>query len=610
MNERSQAERGARHRMSYESWTSLTAMFFEQADRLGDAPFLWAKRDKAYLPWTWSKVAQDVAALAGGLKAMGLTEGDRVVVVSENRPEWLIADIATMAAGGITVPAYTTNTVGDHLHILNNSAAKVVVVSTKALAERVLAAACQATQPPQVIIIERTSRTQNSGVEVQAWAEVLKGGTKSAYDARKRAGETRRDDCACIIYTSGTGGAPKGVMLSHGAILHNCQGAYRVLCQMGLADEVFLSFLPLSHSYEHTAGQFFPISLGAQIYYAEGADTLAANMLEARPTIMTAVPRLYETMRARILRGVERTGGIKAWLFGKALELGSRRYETGGRLGLIDGAVDFALERLVRDKVRARFGGRLKAMVSGGAPLNYDVGLFFTALGVRILQGYGQTESAPVVSCNPPDRVKLDTVGRALDGVEVKLAADGELLVRGELVMQGYWGDIHATTAAIQDGRWLHTGDIAEIDPEGYIRITDRKKDIIVNSGGDNLSPQRVEGFLTLQPEIAQAMVFGDRRPHLVALIVPNQDFADTWTSRHGGTAELGRLIAEPEFRRAVAAAIERVNTGLSPLEKVRRFMLTAEPFTVANEMMTPTMKIRRHKIREVYGAALERLYE
>ena len=592
--------------MDFKALTSLTEMFFQTAARLGDQPFLWRKIDKQWQSLSWTEVSRTVIQLAHGLKSLGLQSGDRVLLVSENRPEWLMADLAIMAAGGITVPAYTTNTVADHLHLLNNSGARLAIVSTRALAERLLTAALQADHQPTVISIEPLGLSQNPGIELRQWQDLLALGI--AHDVATPPVRPKRGDTACVIYTSGTGGAPKGVMLSHGAIIANCMGAYHLLETIGLENEVFLSFLPLSHSYEHTAGQFFPIAIGAQIYYAEGMEYLAANMAEVHPTIMTAVPRLYEMMRGRILKGIEKNGGLKAKLFHLALELGSRRIE-GERLSLGQMLLDRLLDLLVRKKVAERFGGRLKAMVSGGAHLNYEVGLFFTALNVPILQGYGQTESAPVISCNPPKRVKLRCVGPAVAGVEARIAEDGEICVKGELVMQGYWNDPEATAAAIKDG-WLHTGDIGLIDEDGYIRITDRKKDILVNSGGDNISPQRVEGFLTLQPEIAQAMAYGDRRPHLVALIVPDAEHTAAWAQANGKPAEMTALMADPAFRQHIGAAVDRVNRNLSPIEKVRRFLLIAEPFTVDNEMSTPTLKIRRHVINARYGADLTALYE
>ena len=595
--------------MKYKTWPSLAIMFLEQAEALGEKPLLWRKRGDAYAPLSWAEVRQRVSALSRGLRALGVEPGDRVALVSENRPEWTIADLAIMAGGAITVPAYTTNTRADHLHILTDSGAKAAIVSTARLAERLMPAAVDAGHVAHVITMEPPERpAPEGGPAVHGWDAVLERGVAAPDDVAEMAARAQRTDTACLIYTSGTGGDPKGVMLSHGAILCNCMGARDLLASLGLDDEVFLCFLPLSHSYEHTCGQLFPISIGAQIYFAESVEKLAANMREARPTIMTAVPRLYETMHARITHDVARAGGLKAKLFAKAVALGRKRYEAPGSLGLGEKLTDALVDRLVRDKVRARFGGRLKALVSGGAPLNVEIGLFFQSLGLRLLQGYGQTESAPVVCCNLPGKVKMHTVGPPLTDVEVRIAADGEILVRGELVMQGYWNSPEATAEALRDG-WLHTGDVGLLDADGCLQITDRKKDIIVNSGGDNLSPQRVEGFLTMQPEIGQAMVYGDRRPHLVALIVPDETFARTWASAQGQEADLVALVADEAYRDAIGEAIERVGKSLSPLERVRRFLLTAEPFTVENGMMTPTLKIRRHVIAQRYGEALEALY-
>ena len=374
---------------------------------------------------------------------------------------------------------------------------------------------------------------------------------------------------------------------------------------LGLGDEVFLSFLPLSHSYEHTAGLMFPISIGAEIYFAEGADTLAANLLEVRPTIMTAVPRLYETLHLRIRRGIEREKGLRRRFFEQAVTIGRKRL-AGQRHGLGERLIDPLLERLVRNKVRARFGGRLKAMVSGGAPLNPEIGSFFLALGVQLLQGYGQTEAAPVIACNPPGGIKIDSVGPALHGIEIRIAEDGEILVSGDNVMKGYWNDPEATARTISDG-WLRTGDIGHLDADGYLHITDRKRDFIKNSGGDMISPAKIEGALTLQGEIAQALVFGDQRPHLVAILVPDPEFAAQFCS---AGAELATLADNPEMIKALGDIVGRVSATLPPIERVRRFVIAREPFTTANGQLTPTLKIKRHIVRAAYGDALDALYD
>ncbi len=581
--------------MTDRDWPNLVAMFFDQADRMGDCPFLWKRRGGDYQPLSWNGTAARVTPLARGLMALGIEKGDRVVLVSENRPAWLVADLAIMSTGAITVPAYTTNTSDDHLHILRDSAAKGAIVSTRKLAERLLAAALKSPELEFVIAMDRPEISQELGIELLHLDDVIERGRQGHQDIVEMAARIGADDTACIIYTSGTGGLPKGVMLSHRNILSNCEGARDRLMELGLEDEVFLSFLPLSHSYEHMAGQFFPMTIAAEIYYADGAETLAADMIDARPTIMTAVPRLYETLHQRITMGIRKAGGSKERLFNLTVQLGTRRYRDPGSLNLKERLVDWALDNLVRAKVQARFGGRLKALVSGGAPLNPDIGMFFTALGLRILQGYGQTETSPSVSVNRPGDMKLHTVGPPLKGVRVKIAGDGEILVKGDLVMQGYWRNEDATRETIRDG-WVHTGDIGIIDGDGHLQITDRKKDFIVNSGGDNISPQRIEGFLTLEPEIAQAMVHGDKHPHLVALLVPDAEWA-------------ADLASGEEVKKALAQVLEKVNASLSNIEKVRKFILAAEPFTTENGLMTPTMKIRRHKIREIYGDELEALY-
>jgi long-chain acyl-CoA synthetase len=594
-----------------ETWPNLVTMFLDQAARRGRKPMLHAKIDKAWRATSWADAAQTVANLATALRALGLAPGDRVALVSENRPEWCLADLAIMAAGCVTVPTYTTNTERDHLHILENSGARAAFVSTPKLANVLMPAVYRSTACKTVVGIEPLRIAQSSGVDVHDWADLVRRHHGDLAALRAEAAKMRREDLACIIYTSGTGGAPRGVRQHHGAILCNLAGCEDVLKHdFKTGDEVFLSFLPASHAYEHTGGQFLPIALGGQIYYSEGLEKLAANIEETRPTFMVVVPRLFEVLRQRMVKTIEKQGGAAVWMLDRAMKLGRRRYQTGG-VGIVNKPLDVVLDRTIRKKVQGRLGGRLKAMVSGGAPLNPEVGIFFDALGVTLLQGYGQTEAAPVISCNRPSRkLKMHSVGPPLKGVEVRIAADGEIEVRGELVMHGYWNNPAETARVLSSEGWLSTGDIGHIDSDGHIVITDRKKDLIVNDKGDNVAPQRVEGMLTLQPEILQAMVYGDRRPHLVGLVVPDPEWVAEWGAANGKARTLDAVRDLPEFQRAVTAAIDRVNKELSVIEKLRRVIVADAPFTVENEQMTPSMKIRRHVLKQVYGERLDALYK
>ncbi len=587
---------------------NLVRLFLDRADERGDRPFLTARRGGEWHGQSWREAADQVCLLAEKLRSLGLSDGDRVVLVAENRPEWAIADLAIMAAGCITTPAYTTNTEGDHQHILENSGAKAVIVSTRKLAEPLLPAIIRSGMAEHVIGIEPLQSIQSS-FACHLWSDLIVGDTPAARQAvEARMAKVARTDPACIIYTSGTSGAPRGVLLHHGAILCNVEGAAKILANdFGWGDERFLSFLPLSHALEHTAGLYLPIGLGAEIWFAEGLDKLASNMEEASPTFMVVVPRLFEVLRNRIIAQVEKQGRVANFLLDQALALAERR--AAGQHRLTDWAVERLLDMTLRPKVKARFGGRIKALVSGGAPLNPEVGAFFESMGLVMLQGYGQTEAAPVISCNYPSAgIKLDTVGPPLEDVEVKIAEDGEILARGELVMLGYWRNEEETAKTIVDG-WLHTGDIGHLDEKGRIVITDRKKDIIVNDKGDNIAPQKLEGMLTLQREISQAMVSGDKRPYVVGLVVPDAEWACEWSQANDEKFDLAALQKLPAFRSAMRAAIDRVNGELSVIEKVRQFAFADEPFSIENGEMTPSMKIKRHAIRARYGERISALY-
>lgn len=563
-------------------WTSLPGMLFALARKHPDRPMLRYWRDDAWQRLRWGEFAVQVAHIAAWLRAQGITPGDRVALVSESRPEWNIADCAIMAIGGVTVPTYTTNTVADHAHILRDSGARAAIVSTAGLAGRVAEAAGQAGGLDLLLCMEAAP-----GLPARTWAEAAAHPADPAM-LMAEVEEIPAGRLACLIYTSGTGGAPRGVMLPHRAMLSNREGVRHLIEKLGVEGEPYLSFLPLSHSYEHTVGCFLLPSMGMEVVYSRGAERLAAEFQEIRPAIVTAVPRLFEVLRARMLAQVEKDGGFKQRLFEAALAQGLRRID-GPPLGLGQRLLDPLLDRLVRHKVRARFGGRLKALVSGGARLDPDLSGFFIALGLPLIQGYGQSEAGPVISVNVPWDNRRHTVGRPLEGVEAHIAADGELLIKGDLVMDGYWNNPAATAEALKPGpdgeTWLYTGDVARLE-EGRIIVTDRKRDFIKTLGGDMVSPAKLEGLLMSEPEIAQAVVAGEGQPGIVALLVPAEGMADK-----------------------VAAAVARVNAKLSTIERIRRWTPAPAAFSVENGLLTPTMKVKRRAVLERYQGELTTLY-
>ena len=575
----------------------LAGQFLAKAKQMGDAPLFFDKIEGQWQAVSYKEAAGRVGALANNLQKMGLRAGDRVILCAENSSSWAICDLAILAAGGIVVPAYTTHTLRDHAHQLADSGASFIICSDSKAGACLMAVAVQIqpTQPIKaaIIIPNPSKRAEKSLQDDNAPFPILSVEEMWQPAQEKFSCESGGQETCCIIYTSGTGGQPKGVMLSHASIQANIDAAFELL-EEGQAAKgaVFLSLLPLSHAYEHTAGLHLPAQIGAQIYYCEGSDKIAANLAEVRPTLMTAVPRLYEVLYDRITKGVEAKGGLSAKLFHKAVHLGCKRWR-GEPLSLRERVLNRILDKLVRKKVAMRFGGRLKYFVSGGAALNPEIGRFFLGLGVNILQGYGQTEASPLISANRPGDIRIETVGPRVSGVEVKCSSDGELLARGACVMNGYWQNPKATEETLRNG-WLHTGDLAEISEDGFITITGRKKDMIVNSGGDNIAPSRVEAEFLVQPEIAQIMVAGDKRPWLAAVIVP--------------TSEINAL-PEAEKLAQIKQAVSRANSALAAFERVRKFILHEEEFTIENNQLTPTLKVRRHIVFSLYQAKLDALY-
>ena len=574
------------------AFQSLNKLFFDRAEQYDEKPFLWAKKNKEWLSLSWKETSLKVKEFAGGLKSFGIKPGDKVVIVSENRPEWIIADLAINLIGAVTVPAYTTNTEDDHHYILEHSDAKAVIASNNILANRVALATTRTKLCKILITLDNYSGFEPDNLKIINFNEVNDFGKNNIETALDHLNQIQSDDVSCIIYTSGTGGRPKGVMLTHRNIFSNLQGAEDLLEIIGKKDNKYLSLIPLSHSYEHTAGLYLQIDLGSQIYFCEGPEKFSQNLLEVSPTLTTAVPRIFEVIHDRIKIQMKNQNPIIKFIFDRAVKVGVKRHHYG--LNLLENIEYRSYTSLIRNKINKQLGGSLRAFVSGGAALNPEIGDFFIGLGVKILQGYGQTEASPLISANRPENIKIETVGPAVKGVEAKLSEEGELIVKGDCVMKGYWKDEKATNETIIDG-WLHTGDIATISEDGFITITGRKKELIVNSGGDNIAPARPEASLTFQETIFQSMVIGDRRPYLVAVIVPE--------------VEKTKNMNDKEINEIISSEVKKANEGLSSIEKIRKFIIAKEPFSTENGLLTPTMKVRRHKVVEIYGETLDDLY-
>ena len=531
--------------------------------------------------WTWSDTLRSVNKIYQFINSQNLHKEERVLLVSENRPEWMTADIAIMSNQLIAVPNYITYTSRDFEHILNDSKPKGLIVSNKNLLDTVLIASKKINFELQFIIC--FDRFDNSNIPNLSFYDDLIEDTSIKPNKYL---SIQRKDPASIIYTSGTQGLPKGVILSHGGILSNCEGAYELLQTLKGPDLTFLTWLPLSHSYEHVV-QFVTLMMEAKVFYNKSIETLLPTIKIAKPHIMTAVPRFYNNLFAKMQINLKTQSQFKQNLFNQAILLGTKKLHQQ-KLSITEKIFDFLMDKLVRKKVLNNFGGRLKAFVSGGGPLDSRVGEALNALGLKTLQGYGLTETSPVVSCNPLHKVKVETVGPIFPGVEVKLAEDGEILVKGENLMLGYWNNQEATNKTIIDG-WLHTGDIGEFDEEGYLKITDRKKDIIVSLGGDNIAPSKLENLLTLSSDIEQACVFGEQKNYIAAIIILSADSKAT--------------------KEQIDLYIEKMNTDLSQPEKIKRYHIIDEPFTIENNLMTPTMKVRRHEVEKKYSEVINGMF-
>jgi long-chain acyl-CoA synthetase len=571
--------------MKLNEFNSLIDLYFYQAKKQNhQAVFLEWLNPKNKVKFTWGETSLSIYKFAKIIKKY-IKEGDRCLLVSENRPEWLISDIAIMLANGITVPAYTTYTEKDYEYLIEDCEPSIIIVSNNLMHKKLK------------YIIEKKSFIK----KIITFDEIEKVDYKNKYLSFKSINEKKleesekiknlsikRNSPACIIYTSGTGGNPKGVILSHGGILNNLEGASEILKPLIYKKPIFLTWLPLSHSYEHTV-QFVQIAVGAKVFYAEKIEKLLDNISEAKPTIMTAVPRFYQNLYNKINVNMKKAKGLKAKLIKSTIKLGKKKL-LKEKMSILEKLINLILDILVRKKIKKQFGGNLKAFVSGGGALDREIGQFLNAIGLSTLQGYGLTETSPVVSCNPINKIRVETVGPPFKGNEVKIAEDGEILIKGENVMLGYWNKKEETKQVIKNG-WLYTGDIGEIDPkDGYLKITDRKKDIIVSAGGDNISPAKIENQLSNSLEIEQAMVYGDGKNYLVALIVPSKEFS--------------------KQKEKIDEIVNKINNNLTLVEKIKKFYLIEESFTIENGLLTPTMKVKRSKVIIKYKKILESFYK
>jgi len=567
--------------MQIEKTNNLLALFYDQYQRQDKESIFLQSLKEPKKKYSWGDVYLNINKLSEEISKY-IKRGDRCLLVSENRPEWMIADLSIMLSGGITVPAYTTYSERDYEYIIDDCTPSILIISDKMQFEKIKNIIPKKEFIKKIICFEHID---DFNKELYLETNEIFNKDNCNYlnflDLK-----IQRKDVACIIYTSGTQGNPKGVMLSHGGILNNCEGAYDLLKKFISNRPKFLTWLPLSHSYEHTV-QFVQIVVAARVFYAESIDKLIKNMGDCSPEIMTAVPRFYQNLYQKINTTFDKARGLKKFLVNQTVNLGKKKLDKKP-LSLTENFINFICGKLVRKKIQNQFGGNLKAFISGGGALDKDVGSFLNSIGLPTLQGYGLTETSPVVSCNSIDEIKVETVGRPFKGNLVKIADDGEILIKGENVMLGYWKNDEETEKVLKNG-WLYTGDVGEFEGE-FLKITDRKKDIIITPGGENISPIKIENDLNKSDFIEQSLVYGDNKPYLVSLIVLNEEYKNI-------------------NKEQIQQEIDVINKNLSKIEKIKKFLIIKDQFTIENNMMTPTLKLKRYKIIKNYKKVIEKLF-
>ena len=576
---------------------NLPQIFFKNSELYENKTLFGFKINSTWEHLSWKNTKDLVLNISSALYEIGVKKNDKISIIADNSYKWCAVDLATISLGAITVPGYTTSNEEEISYLLSHSETSIVFVNGKLLS-LIIKILPSLNKIKCVICIDNTntSKFKKFNIGFYTFNELLTLGSKSNVKSKIIEGFVSKideNDVVSIIYTSGTSNKPKGVMLTHKSIISNIVGANELVSEIKIKDHKFLSIIPLSHAYEHTAGFFLPIYIGAEIYFNENRDQIVNDLLSVKPTLMTAVPRLYEVLYKKINNQLLTKSKFSQKLFEKTIIFGTKKYKKI-KLSFLEEVQNIILDKLVRKNFQKKFGGNLQAFISGGAALNEQVGLFFQSLGINILQGYGQTECSPLISCNPISKIKIDTVGVVIKGLQVKISNENEILVKGSSLMKGYWKDKKNTDKVLVNG-WLHTGDLGSIDNDGYLKISGRVNEMIVNSGGENIAPVPIENLLLSYDEIEQVMIYGHNRPFLIAIIIPNET----------------TLSDNDNFlKENLQTILNNVNKNLSQTKKIRKFISSNEVFSTDNGQLTPTLKIRRHIIANRYKDEINNLYK
>jgi long-chain acyl-CoA synthetase len=603
------------------TYKTIVDVFWERVATMSERPAIMHKVDGKFRPVIWREHGRTVELAAGGLLSLGVKEGEKLAIMSQSRPHWTWADLAGLSTGAVTVPIYPTLASAEAQFLIRHSDAVGIFCENEIQLRKVQEAKDLPETVRFVVLFEGEPKTTDPRFKILSWAELLGDGEielgKNPDVLPQRIKNLKSSDLATIVYTSGTTGIPKGAMLLHSNIMAVCE-AMHILVGLN-ENDLALSFLPLSHVYERVGGQFISVYEGLVVAYAESIEQVPKNMVEVRPTVLNGVPRFYEKAYQRIQVEIRKLPKPQQYLIRWAMALGKRalRYKKAAQLKHEDHIVNQILkaelrvaDRLVFSRIRRRFGGRLRVMVSGAAPLSGNVQEFFEIIGLNIVEGYGLTETSAPVACNIPDDNHPGTVGKPMPGVEVKIAEDGEILVKGPSIFAGYYKNEEATKAALSDG-WFSTGDIGEIDATGRLKIKDRKKDIIITSNGKHVAPQYIENLFKGEHLISHILVYGDKRKYVSALITLNTDGLRAFAEQHGlPLGDLDALSQHPKVREEVEAVVQRKNEPLANFERIKKFVILERDFTVENDELTPTFKVKRKIITEKYKKLLDSCYE